>query len=346
MSTSGSSCSSFLWQIGADAALTGLLESAAREVCPDAEVRRSGDLAEAVASAHDGPVALVLCDPAADLVARARGAAEGAGLPRWAVVGAGRAPEGMAAADTLPRTDWSVAALARALRQAGMELQLRRENARLRGDLATFGHRIAHDLRTPLGGVLTTTEMLREILSEDCPKNVALTQPILDSTDGLVKLIERVSLFAKALASNEPPQRFSMSQPFWNAFQQLESHLLQKGASLQQPADWPMVQGHAAWLQAVWRHLMENAVQHGGRRIAAGWAQETAGLRFWLRDDGEVAPDKRARLFFPFHRLHEPGAPRGLGLPMVSALIERDGGHCGFAAPADGGSEFHFVLPA
>lgn len=346
MSTSGSFCSSFIWQIGGDASLTGLLEPAAREVCPQSEVRRSGDLAEAVASAHEMPAALVLCDPPADLVARARGAVDAAGLPRWAVVVAGRAPPGMVAADTLPRSDWSVAALARALRGAWTELQLRRENARLRGDLATFGHRIAHDLRTPLGGVLTTTEMLREILSEDCPKNVALTQPILDSTDGLVKLIERVSLFAKALGSNEPPQRFSMSQPFWNAFQQLESHLLQKGASLQQPADWPMVQGHATWLQAVWRHLIENAVQHGGRRIEAGWTPDTAGVRFWLRDDGQVAAERQTQLFFPFHRLHEPGAPRGLGLPMARALIERDGGQCGFAARAGDGSEFYFVLPA
>jgi K+-sensing histidine kinase KdpD len=35
------------------------------------------------------------------------------------------------------------------------ESALERENARLRGDLLTIGSRISHDLRTPLGGIMT-----------------------------------------------------------------------------------------------------------------------------------------------------------------------------------------------
>jgi signal transduction histidine kinase len=46
------------------------------------------------------------------------------------------------------------------------------------GEMLTFGTRIRHDLRTPLGSVLTTAEMLREILGEDAPQDVPLIQPI------------------------------------------------------------------------------------------------------------------------------------------------------------------------
>jgi signal transduction histidine kinase len=217
----------------------------------------------------------------------------------------------------------------------------------LRGDLLTFGTRIAHDLRTPLGGVLTTTEMLREVLAEDAPECVPLTQPILDSTDGLVKLIERTSFFARASASQSPRQRVDMGVPFWNAFQRLESLMLKAQAPFTYPSSWPVVEGHEAWFEVVWRTLLANAIQHApaGTEIEAGWSPDTEGNRFWVRNEGEVVPAKRASLFHPFDRLHEPGAPRGLGLAMMQRLVELDGGRCGFKDSPPGGVEFFFVLP-
>ncbi|MEI9866472.1 MAG: hypothetical protein WDN00_18335 [Limisphaerales bacterium] len=47
--------------------------------------------------------------------------------------------------------------------------QLLRENARLRGDLLTIAVRVSHDLRTPLGGIVNTGELLKEILVEKEP---------------------------------------------------------------------------------------------------------------------------------------------------------------------------------
>lgn len=212
----------------------------------------------------------------------------------------------------------------------------------------TFGSKIAHDLRTPLGGVLTTTEMLREILAEDAPAKVPLTQPILDSTDGLVKLIERTSFFARVSASREPRQPLDMGTPFWNAFQQLERAMLHAQISFAHPSAWPRVEGHEAWLEMVWRILLGNAVQYSpaGTKIEAGWLDVAGGHRFWVRNDGVVSREKQAALFFPFHRLHESGAPRGLGLSIVQRLVELEGGRCGFEQPSSGRVEFFFVLPS
>lgn len=211
----------------------------------------------------------------------------------------------------------------------------------------TFGSRIAHDLRTPLGGVLTTTEMLREVLAEDAPADVPLTQPILDSTDGLVKLIERSSFFARASASREPAKMIDMGDAFWSAFQHAERQLLQARLSLKHPPVWPKVTGHESWLEMVWGILLNNAVQHSALQswVEAGWSEIENAHRFWVRTGGTVPTEKRASLFFPFHRMHEPGAPRGLGLPMLRGLVELDGGWCGFEELPTGGVEFFFVLP-
>ena len=214
-------------------------------------------------------------------------------------------------------------------------------------DLLTYGSRVAHDLRTPLGGILTTTEMLREILSEDAPSHVALTQPLIDSADGLAALIERTSFFAKAISAVPAPEVFDMGAAFWNAYQRLEGQILKAGATLKHAHDWPRVYGQQTWTEVVWRNLITNALQHGGAgvQIEAGWNREADGPRFWIWDSGRVPEVRRASLFHPFHLLHHPGAPRGFGLAMIQRLIERQGGRCGYEAPSGGGSRFYFTLP-
>ncbi len=338
-------------RLGDEPAFATIVEAAAKHAQPHAAVESCTSLAEAAEkSSRGGEHLLVLCDPAADDVAQARAAVDASGLPRWAVAILGRAPEGIDpdAPEVVARAEWQPALVARVFRSVLAQHRLARDNARFRGDLATFGFRIAHDLRSPLGGVLTTTEMLREILAEGSPENVAFTDPILESADGLVKLIERMSFISKSVASREPAQRVGMMLPFWNAFQQMEGALLAAGATLTHPADWPSVRAHANWVEFVWRQLIGNALQHAGQgaKLEAGWSAEGGGYRFFLKDNGTVPPEKRALLFHPFERLHEPGAPRGLGLAIVRRLVELDGGRCEFDAPAGGGSVFSFLLPA
>ena len=292
-----------------------------------------------------GRAMAILTNADATLLAAARGARDETGLARWAVVSfASNVTNGDNEGQSISSCD---AATAAALLRTIWELHLlRRENAQLRGDLLTFGSRIAHDLRTPLGGVLTTAEMLQEILHEDAPANVPLIQPILDSTYGLVTLIERTSFFARAIAARPAASALDMGTPFWNAYQQLEGQMLKAQATFTHPSTWPTVEGHEARLEAVWRILLTNAIQHRvpGTKIEAGWSVETSGHRFWVRNEGAVSPEKRASLYFPFHRLHEPGAQRGLGLSFMQRLVELDGGQCGVTQPSPGQVEFFFVL--
>ena len=124
--------------------------------------------------------------------------------------------------------------------------------------------------------------------------------------------------------------------------------MLQAKVSLKYPDSWPKVVGHENWLEAVWTILLNNAIQHSGSgtQMEAGWSAVENGRRFWVRSAGTVPVEKRETLFFPFHRLHESGAPRGLGLPMMRSFVELDGGSCGFQDAPAGGVDFFFVMPA
>ncbi len=234
-----------------------------------------------------------------------------------------------------------------AVYQAKYEEALR-ENARLRGDLLTVARRIGHDLRTPLGGVAVTGEMIKEILEEKGVAAEAIVAPIFDSTDGLAKLIERVSFVLKASVNSSPMAQVKMGDAVFNTLQRLERQILKSGVQVIEPAEWPEVNGVASWLEVVWWNFLANALQHGKKtsKIELGWCREKDGFRFWVNDDGGgVPPEKTAKLFQPFHLLHEPNARQGLGLSLVQRLVELQNGNCGYEPNDIGGSFFYFTLP-
>lgn len=219
--------------------------------------------------------------------------------------------------------------------------KLAAENARLRGDLLTIAHRIAHDLRTPLGGVISSGEVLKEMISDEGA--VAVADSLLHSAEELGVLIRRVSFVTKASARPVEKETVNMGLPVSNALQQLESRLLKKGAVVKEPSDWPQVSGVTAWLEVIWWNLIANAIQHGGRSIELGWREADGKFYFWVADDGAGAAEN-ATLFVPFHTLHEMNRTRGLGLSIVQRLVELQGGECGYEIPG-GGSRFFFTMP-
>ena len=220
------------------------------------------------------------------------------------------------------------------------------ENARLRGDLLTIASRISHDLRTPLGGIVTAAEVLREALAEQ-PEEARLAKAILDSVDDLTRLIKQISFITRATANPIPLGPVNMAEAVGEARQRLENRILKKNAVVVEAASWPQVRGVAPWLAVVWGNLLTNALQHttGNPRIDLSWREEPGVWRFAVSDNGGgVAEALRAGLFHPFHLLHQPDGTRGFGLTIVQRLIELQGGTCGYE-PTPGGSVFFFTLP-
>jgi signal transduction histidine kinase len=226
------------------------------------------------------------------------------------------------------------------------ESSLERENARLRGDLLTMASRVSHDLRTPLGGIVTATEMLNEILAE---KNlpVTRTQIIFDSVDDLNRLIRKISFITRATANPIPKKTVRMDGIVAGALQRVESQVLKKQATITRPDSWPQVDGVTVWLEEIWWNFLINALQHttDKPRIELSWRKEGDRYRFEISDQGGGVPEEiRKGLFRPFHSLHESNGTKGLGLSVVQRLVELQGGDCGYE-PKPGGSCFFFSLP-
>jgi signal transduction histidine kinase len=227
--------------------------------------------------------------------------------------------------------------------------QLLRENTRLRGDLLTVAVRVSHDLRTPLGGIVNTGELLKEILIEKEPAAAALTDSLFTSVDEMNKLIGQIRVITKASADPKPKEQVNMAEIVSGVLQRLESQILKSSATVTEPGSWPEVNGVADWLEFIWWNLVANALQHAGEKpqIELNWHQEKNGLRFQACDNGIGVPaEVRTRLFQPFDTLHKPDSGWGLGLSVVQRLVDLQGGNCGYEPNPKGGARFYFTLPA
>jgi signal transduction histidine kinase len=339
----------FLAIAGGDERAADVARVAMDRAFPGAVCAAFPELAEALASpAVTGAEILALLDPQPGQLALATAARGADLLPRWAVVargGAADAPE----AETVPPADWTPEVMAHIFRLAWAGQLLRRENERFRGDLMAIGTRVAHDLRSPLSGILSTTEALVEYLAQVAPDGVERTRPIINCEEEILQLVRALSQLAGDFAGPTTRAGFNMGAPAAAALEQVEPKLLAVGDSVSQPESWPDVVGDERKAQRIWLLLLQNAVTHAGagRRLELSWRLVDGEYWFSLADDGKGIPtEKRDLLFWPFHRLSEPGAARGLGLPVVERLARLQGGRCEFRPRPGGGAEFSFSLPA
>jgi signal transduction histidine kinase len=218
------------------------------------------------------------------------------------------------------------------------------ENAQLRGDLLTIGRRVSHDLRTPLGGISISIELLKELLAGNDAAADAI-KSLNISLDEISHLIKSLSILARATSSPPPMEKVFMGEIVRVVSQQLERKTLEKGATLSIPDVWPEVSGNPGWMEFIWWNFLANSLQYGGSKIELGWSKKPDCFHFWIHDNGKgVSAEMRELLFQPFDSLHRPDSTRGLGLSIVRRLVDLQGGRCGYQADA-GGSRFFFTLP-
>lgn len=326
-----------------DAALLGI-----ERAFENARVKTATSVDEVVLqSSVQAPLLLVLVQPQVGELELALKIGLEEGLARSPVVSLGGDVHSSGLA-VIPPEDWHGPLLAQVFRAALQTHELKRENARLRGDLLTFARRVSHDLRTPLSGVFTTAELLKEILTEHSAEDAALTTPLFDSTQSVLKLIERVSQVARATVEPQPKEMLDMGLVAWAGRQSVEQMAMKAGVKFLEPEQWPQMAGVSSWLEVVWANLLSQGVQRStrGNVVEMQWQELAEAFEFSVRDHGPALKDEqRAALFWPFEKLHQSHSAKGLELPIVRRLVELQGGRCRCEVPEDGGLRLCFTLP-
>jgi signal transduction histidine kinase len=218
-------------------------------------------------------------------------------------------------------------------------------------ELEEYAHMVAHDLKEPLTVLVMTADLIKDIADLPSEELKEYLVQIQSTAYEMKSIIKNLLLFAEVSKAEAPRGPVHMAQVVANVQARLSYMIREQQAQLILPQVWPDAIGYGPWIEEVWANLLSNALKYGGRppRVELGASARSDGtLRFWTRDNGPGIPIEAHTCLFtrgnPLSRLSNPG--HGLGLPIVSNIVEKLGGEVGVESEVGNGSLFFFTLPA
>jgi signal transduction histidine kinase len=222
----------------------------------------------------------------------------------------------------------------------GANKELSASDGRRRAFLADIGH----ELRTPLTIIRGEAQVaLRTADRPDFSPHEVLERIIKHTLD-LSRMVEDLFLIARAEAGGLPMQlkQVDIRELIGRVANDFLALVADSGASI------TAVPGPALpWvvdpdrLRRALAALIENALRHTHDRVSVVIdARRTGrGVEITVSDDGPgVDPAIVPELFQRFRRGHTHGEGSGLGLSLVRALVEAQGGHARLENRAEGGA--------
>jgi PAS domain S-box-containing protein len=220
----------------------------------------------------------------------------------------------------------------------------------LRTDLTSM---LFHDMRSPLGSILSSLHLLNESLPADETERSVLAialrsarrlSRMIDSLLDLHRLEEGRAVIRK--------EKVSLAAVAAAAAEEVQSTAEGKSISvhLDLPLRLPAVEADADMISRVIINLLENALKYtppGGSIRLLAQVQEGA-VQFTVADSGPGIPKEDMHLIFEkYGRVERVGAPKGLGLGLAFCrmAVKAHGGTIWVESPAEGGAIFHFTLP-
>jgi two-component system sensor histidine kinase KdpD len=215
---------------------------------------------------------------------------------------------------------------------------------------------ISHDIRTPLSGMIGTTEMLVGITGTDDPR-YELLKGIQESADWLHSLVENILNLTRLqdgeLSVNK--QREAVEEVIGGAVSHMAARAPEHEISVNVPDELLLVPMDAKLIEQAIINLLDNAVKHTapGQEISiiVELCENEDMVKFAVRDRGTGIREKDLpNVFLMFYTSHSNHADAkkgmGLGLAICETIVKAHGGSIEAHNRKDGaGAEFIFKLP-
>lgn len=231
-----------------------------------------------------------------------------------------------------------------------LETQEQVEQERYRSNLLRA---ISHDLRTPLTGIMGTSQMIMD-MSEQSDERFALAKGIYDSSRWLHTLVENIlSLTRIQEGKLEMHKEYeAVEEVLAGAVAVLRQRMKTCPIQVTIPSEVVLVPMDAHLIRQVLINLLDNALKYApqGRIEVSAEVQETT-VCFLVADHGEGIRDTElSRLFDMFYtnRYRQSDAVKGvgLGLTICKSIVEAHGGRIWAENRKEGkGAVFCFTLP-
>ena len=215
---------------------------------------------------------------------------------------------------------------------------------------------ISHDIRTPLTGIMGSSEMLMNVLDKgEFPYEMA--EGIYKDADWLHSLVENILNLTRLQDGDVPlaKQPEAVEEVVGAAIKAMEKRIPDREIQVEMPDSLMIVPMNARLIHQVLVNLMDNAVAHSDDdtpiKVSVSLDEEAGMVRFTVSDNGTGIPNADlSRIFEMFYTTNHKSADSrrgvGLGLAICQSIVEAHGGKIFARNREDStGAEFIFTLP-
>ena len=228
----------------------------------------------------------------------------------------------------------------------------RKELDSLREDLTSM---IYHDLRSPLANIVSSLDVIADLVPEDERETVLSILKIAEnSTDRIQRLVSSL-LDVSRLESGQPVADQSVVDTLpliRNALNDVLPAAKGRRQTLNAnlPDDLPSIWADEDMARRVIINLTENSIKFSpsDATIEVGARAEGDWVHFSIKDQGTGIPDsEREHIFDKFTRLRGKGKVGGLGIGLAFCrlAVKGHGGRIWVESEMEKGSTFHFTFP-
>ena len=213
---------------------------------------------------------------------------------------------------------------------------------------------ISHDLRTPLTGIMGTSEMLMDMTPGEDPR-MELLKDIYKDADWLHNLVENILSLTRLQDGRLVlhKEKEACEEVIGAALQHMKKRVPDREIEVELPDELLMVPMDARLIEQVIVNLVDNAVKHTQKneKIKIGVSVEGEYAVFEVSDCGHGISEKDMPYVFElFYTTNgEPNDKKqgiGLGLAICEAIIKAHGGRIKAENKTEGtGAVFTFYLP-
>jgi len=245
--------------------------------------------------------------------------------------------------------------LAAELAETNLQLEQAQEAARRSERLAALGQLsagLAHEIRNPLGIIKGSAEMLNRKLASADPLSSELAGYISGEVNRLNGLVARFLDFARPLRlERHAAEAAPLVERALKSAQELHRDFPVRIERDFRPGV-PRLLLDEAMAEQVFANLAANALEAMGEAggtlrisICPAELDGRRGAEIEFRDTGPGVPETmREQVFNPFVTTKKTGV--GLGLSIVSKIMDEHGGSIRLETPARGGASFRLFFPA
>jgi PAS domain S-box-containing protein len=231
------------------------------------------------------------------------------------------------------------------------DISERRELDALRDDMISM---IYHDLRSPLGNIVSSLEMMSTMMPDDDTLNTMLNIA-RNSTGRIQRLVNSLLDISRLEAGQRIADQNSVDPVLLikESIQDVEPALVARHQNLKNTVNGvlPLIWVDVDMMHRVFINLLENAIKFtpsGGNIEIGARVADGESVQFWVRDDGPgISEADQQRIFEKFTRVH--GKMRvgglGVGLAFCRLAVLGHGGNIWVESELGKGTAFLLTLP-